>query len=122
MEMEYAEYLKCKAKTAKAKNIVPQYIPSKEDIEQLVKLTKEKRAKKQKITSAHGRRYEYENSLHFIEPGKVGEPCIKEESLYMYLIFILKTAKPRNDNDRQNLEYIDSFVKENLKIKKPKEM
>lgn len=121
MEMEYADYIKAKTRVSKIKNIIPQYIPSSEEIDELIRLTKEIRTVQASPATLHGRRYEYEGSLKFIEPGNVGEPYIKEETLLMYMLFIIQTAKPRNENDKQKLEYIEGTYKQMLKIKDPKE-
>ena len=121
MEMEYGDYLRAKNRVQKIKNIIPQFIPSPEEVDELVRLTKEIRTEHAKSQIAHGRRYEYENNIRLIEPGKVGETFISEEAMIMYLILIMQTAKPRNETDRQNLEYIDKYIKQTLIIKGPKE-
>lgn len=103
------------------RNSSPTYIPSKEELDFLIEYTKKPRLYPQSIPSVTGRRYDYESKIKFVEGGKLGEPCISKEALYMYLSFIANTATPENEEQEKALEYIKAKLEKLESAKKPKE-
>lgn len=100
---------------------MPTYVPSPEDVDRIIEYTHKPRLYLQDVPVATGRKYEYESRIKFVEGSQIGEACIDEKDLCMYLLFILKTARPADEVAKANLEYIDKKLKEMLIIKGPDE-
>lgn len=121
MKVSYAEYQRYQKKVSGIRNRLPSYVPTPEDVERLISYTKTPRKYLQNVPVTSGRKYEYENKIKFVKGGRIGEACIQEEDICMYLLFLLKTAKPKDQEGKENLEYIDKRLKEMLIIKGPDE-
>lgn len=121
MKVSYADYQKYQAKVSGLRNKMPTYVPSPEDVDRIIEYTHKPRLYLQDVPVATGRKYEYESRIKFVEGSQIGEACIDEKDLCMYLLFILKTARPADEVAKANLEYIDKKLKEMLIIKGPDE-
>jgi hypothetical protein len=122
MKVSYAEYQKYQKKLSGLRNRIPSYVPTPEDVERMIEYTKKPRKYLQNVPVSSGRKYEYESKIKFVKGGRIGESCITEEDMCMYLLFLLKTAKPKDQKGIENLEYIDKRLKEMLIIKSPDEV
>lgn len=121
MKVSYPEYQKCQLKVTGMRNKVPEYIPSPEDVDRLISYVHKPRLYLQNVPVSSGRKYEYESRIKFVEGGRIGEPCIEEKNLCMFFLFLLKTAKPKDEQSKENLAYIDKKLKEILIVKGPDE-
>ena len=119
MKVTYSEYQASSKALSRIKNEKPNYIPSMEEVDFLIEYTKKPRLYPQSIPTSMGRKYDYESKIRFVEGTKLGESCIEEESLCMYLLFLANTAIPENEEQEKNLEYIKAKLKELIIIEGP---
>lgn len=121
MKVSYAEYQKHQEKVSGFTNPLPSYVPTPDEIERLISYTERPRLYLQSVPPDNGIKYEYENKIKFVQGSRIGEPCIDEKNVCMYMLFLLKTAKPEDEEGKKNLEYIDKRLKSMLIIKNPDE-
>ena len=119
--MSYSEYLKYQDKVSGIRNKMPGYVPSPAEVERLISYTDKPRMYLQSNPPLTDCKFEYENKIKFVQGSRIGEPCISEENLCMYLLFLVKTVKPEDTEGEENKKYIEKRLKELMTITEPDE-
>lgn len=125
MRMKTKTFFDLCSKFEKYTNAQPEYIPSKDEIDELLRLTRITRTEERLMQvededpdkAKVGRTYTLENKQKFIsQRGKPGMPLVSEENAYSYLIYISETASSDDPTVKENKRYLNQFMASNLQL------
>lgn len=125
MQMKTKTFFDLCGKFEKYTNAQPEYIPSKDEIDELLRLTRVTRPEERLMQvddedpdkAKVGRAYTLENKQKFIsQRGRPGMPLVTEENAYSYLIFISETANSDDPDMKENKHYLNQFMAANLQL------